>query len=92
MNAGTARVAEVVGIIHVLHINVVGIGPIRWPGFVVSEPIAAVLKAIVPGDHSGTDHSERVGISKMGLVTSVRNPAIMVAVVPVAVEPVVTAI
>jgi len=75
------RVVQEIGAPNVFNINVVGVVPAWWPWFIESEPIAAVLEAVIPADKPGTAHAEPVVTTKMGTVTVVRNAAIMVAVV-----------
>jgi len=81
LNAGKPQVAQIIGAINVLDINGVVVAPAYWPSLIEPEPIAAVLEAVIPTDHLGTDHVERVVMAEMGTVTGVRNAAIMVAVV-----------
>ena len=83
LDAGMPRVTQVIATPDVLDINVVVVAPAGWPGLIESEPIAAVLEAVVPINHLGTDHAERVVMTKMGTVTVVRNATIMVAIVAV---------
>jgi len=84
LHAGKPQVAQIIGAINVLDINRVVVAPACWPSLIEPEPIAAVLEAVIPFDHLGTHHVERVAMTKMVTVTGVRNAAIMVAVVPVA--------
>ena len=88
-NAGMPRVVQVIAASGVFDIHVVIAVPVGWPGLVVSEPIAIVLESVVPLDHPGTHHAERVVTAKMGPVMLVRDAAIMVAIVAVTVETVV---
>jgi len=81
LNAGKPQVAQIIGSINVLDINGVVVAPAFWPSLIEPEPIAAVLEAVIPADHLGTDHVERVAVTEMGTVAVVRNAAIMVAVV-----------
>ena len=85
-------VVQVIAAPNVLDINVVVVAPAWWPWFIISEPIAAVLEALIPVVHPGTAHAERVAMTKIGTVTVVRNATIMVAIVPVAVEAVVATV
>ena len=77
LNAGKPQVAQIIGAINVLDINGVVVAPAYWPSLIEAEPIAAVLEAVIPADHLGTDHVERVLMTEMGTVTGVRNAAIM---------------
>ena len=86
VNAGMPSVVHVIAALNVLDINVVVVAPACWPWFIISEPIAAVLEALIPVVHPGTAHAERVAVTKIGPVTVIRNATIMVAIVPVAVE------
>jgi len=79
------RVIQVIATPDVFDIDVVVVAPADGPWLIESEPIAAVLEAVVSLDHLGTDHAKRVVMTKMGTVTVVRNAAIMVAIVPFAV-------
>jgi len=83
LDAGMPRVAQVIATPDVFDINVVVVAPAGWPWLIESEPIAAVLEAVVPVDHLGTDHAERMVMTEMGTVTVVRNATIMVAIVAV---------
>jgi len=91
-NAGMPWVVQVIAAPDVFDINVVVVVPAGWPWLIESEPITVVLEAVVPLDHRGTDHAERVVMTKTGTVTVVRNATVMVAIVPVAVEAVVTVV
>ena len=81
LNAGKPQVAQIIGAINVLDINGVVVAPAYRPFLIEPEPIAAVPEAVIPFDHLGTHHVERVAMTEMGTVTDVRNAAIMVAVV-----------
>jgi len=83
------QVVHIIGAVIEYDITVVVVAPASRPSLVVPEPIAAVLKAVVPADHLGTPHVERVPLTETGTVMVVRNAAIVVAVVPVAVVAVV---
>jgi len=89
VNAGMPPVEQVIAAPNVLDINVVVVAPASWPWFIVSEPIAAVLEAGMAAVHPGMAHAELVAVTKMGPVSVVRNAAIMVAIVPLAMEAVV---
>jgi len=80
-NARTPQVVQIIGAPLVDDINVVVVVPAHWPSYIEPEPIAAVLEAVIPADHLGTHHVERVVMTEMGTVMVVRNAAIMVAVV-----------
>ena len=67
-NAGMPRVVKVIAASDVFDINVVVVAPAGWPWLIESKPIAAVLEAVVPLDHLGTDHAKRVVMTKMGTV------------------------
>jgi hypothetical protein len=82
--AGMPYVEHIIGAINVFDITVVVVVPANWPSLIVSEPIAAVLEAVIPADHLGTPHVEGVVVTEVRTVADVRNAAIMVAVVPVA--------
>jgi len=75
------HVEHIIDAINVFDIKVVVVVPAYRPSFIEPEPIAAVLEAVIPADHLGTHHVERVAMTEMGTVTVVRNAAIMVAVV-----------
>ena len=75
------QVEHIIDAINVFDIKAVVVVPAGWPSFIVSEPIAAVLEAVIPAYHLGTHHVERVVMTEMGTVTVVRNAAIMGAVV-----------
>jgi hypothetical protein len=92
VNAGMPPVEQVIAALNVLDINVIGVAPAWWPGFIVSEPIATAQEAVIPVVHPGTAHTEEVAITKMGPVPVVGNAPIMVAIVPVAMEAVVAAV
>lgn len=79
--AGMPHVEHIIDAINVFDIKVVVVVPAGWPPFIEPEPIAAVLEAVIPVDHLGTHHVERVAMTEMGTVMVVRNAAIMVAVV-----------
>ncbi len=85
LDAGMPRVIQVIATPDVFDINVVVVAPADGPWLIESERIAAVLEAVVPLHHPGTDHAKRVFMAKMGTVMVVRNAAIMVAIVPLAV-------
>ena len=72
---------HIIGAPNVFDINVIVIAPAGWPSLIKPEPIAAILEALIPGDHLGADHVERVSMTEIGTVMVVRNAAIMVAVV-----------
>jgi len=74
-------VEHIIGAINVFDITVVVVVPAHWPSLVVPEPIAAVLEAVVPADHLGTPHVERVVMPEMGIVTDISNAAIVAATV-----------
>ncbi len=80
-NAGMPQVVQIIGAPNVDDINLVVVVPAQWPSYIEPEPIAAVLEALIPAYHRGTDHVERVVMTEMGTVMVVRNAAIMVAVV-----------
>jgi len=69
--AGMPYVEHIIGAINVLDITVVVVIPAHWPSLVVPEPIAAVLEAVIPVDHTGMPHVERVALTEMGTVTDV---------------------
>ena len=71
------QVEQIIGAINVFDIKVVVVVPAYWPSFIEPEPIAAVLEAVIPFDHLGTPHVERVAPTEMGTVIGVRNAAIM---------------
>jgi len=71
------QVEHIIDAINVFDIKVVVVVPAYWPSFVEPEPIAAVLEAVIPADHPGMPHVERVVPTEMGTVTVVRNAAIM---------------
>ena len=75
--AGMPQVEHIIDAINVFDIKVVVVFPAYWPSFIEPEPIAAVLEAVIPADHLGTPHVERVAPTEMGTVTGVRNAAIM---------------
>ncbi len=77
MNAGMPQVVQIIGAPLVYDINGVVVAPAYRPSYIEPEPIAAVLEAVIPADHAGTDHVERVALAEMGTVASVRNAAIM---------------
>ena len=77
LSTGKPQVAQVIGAINVLDINGVVVAPAYWPSLIEPEPIAAVLEAVIPADHLGTDHVERVAMTEMGTVIGVGNAAIM---------------
>jgi len=77
VNPGMPHVIHIIGPPLVYNVTVVVVVPAYWPSLVVPEPIAAVLEAVVPADHLGTAHVERVLVTEMGTVTGVRNAAIM---------------
>ena len=81
VNAGMPQIVHIIGAINEYDINVVVVVPAYWPSFIEPEPIAAVLETVIPADHLGTHHVERVALTEMGTVTSVRNAAITVTVV-----------
>ena len=82
-------VVHIIAAPEVFDINVVVVTPAYWPSLVVPKPIAAVLEAVIPADHLWMHHVERVVPAKIGAVMVVRNAAIVVAVIPIAVEAVV---
>jgi len=73
------QVEHVIDAINVFDIKVVVVVPAYWPSFIEPEPIAAVLEAVIPADHLGMPHVERVAPTEMGTVTGVRNAAIVAA-------------
>jgi len=73
------HVEHIIDAINVFDIKVVVVVPAYWPSFIEPEPIAAVLEAVIPADHLGMPHVERVALTEMGTVTGVRNAAIMAA-------------
>ena len=75
--AGMPQVEHIIDAINVFDIKVVVVVPAFWPSFIEPEPIAAVLEAVIPFDHLGMPHVERVAPTEMGTVTGVRNAAIM---------------
>ena len=75
------QVEHIIDAINVFDIKVVVVVPAYWPSFIEPEPIAAVLEAVIPFDHLGTPHVERVATAEMGTVTGVRNAAIVAATV-----------
>jgi hypothetical protein len=77
--AGMPQVEHIIDAINVFDIKVVVVVPAYWPSLIVPEPIAAVLEAVIPADHPWTPHVERVLVTEMGTVMSVRNAAIMAA-------------
>ncbi len=77
LSAGKPQVAQVIAAIDELDINGVVVAPAYWPSLIEPEPIAAVLEAVIPADHLGTDHVERVAMTEMGTVIGVRNAAIL---------------
>ena len=81
LNAGKPQVAQIIGAINILDINGVVVAPAYWPFLIEPEPIAAVLKAVIPVDHSGTLHTERVFMTEMGTVAGVRNATIMASAI-----------
>jgi len=74
------QVEQIIDAINVFDIKVVVVVPAHWPPFIVPKPIAAVLEAVIPADHPGTPHVERVVVTEMGTVIGVRNAAIMAGV------------
>src|SRR5580692_2444796 len=79
VNAGMHHVVHKVAAILIYHVDVVVVVPAQWPPLVVSEPIAAVLEAVIAADHLGTPHVERVALTKMRSVAGVRNASILAA-------------
>ena len=77
--AGMPQVEHIIDAINVFDIKVVVVVPAFWPSFIEPEPIAAVLKAVIPLDHLGMPHVERVAPTEVGTVTVVRNAAIVAA-------------
>jgi len=77
--AGMPQVEHIIDAINVFDIKVVVVVPVYWPSFIEPEPIAAVLEAVIPADHLGMPHVERVAPTEMGTVTGVRNAAIVAA-------------
>jgi len=77
--AGMPQVEHIIDAINVFDIKVVVVVPAYWPSFIEPEPIAAVPETVIPFDHLGTPHVERVAPTKMGTVTGVRNAAIVAA-------------
>lgn len=75
--AGMPQVEHIIVAINVFDITVVVVAPAYWPCFIEPEPIAAVLEAVVPADHPGTPHVERVAPTEMGTVIGVGNAAIL---------------
>jgi hypothetical protein len=75
--AGMPQVEHVIGAINVFDITVVIVVPAYWPSFIVPEPIAAVLEAVIPADHLGAPHVEGVSLTEMGTIIRVRNAAIL---------------
>jgi len=73
------QVEHIIDAINVFDIKVVVVVPAYWPSFIEPEPIAAVLEAVIPFDHLGMPHVERVAPTEMGTVTGVRNAAIVAA-------------
>jgi hypothetical protein len=82
-------VVHIIAAPEVFDINVVVVIPAYGPSLIKPKPIAAVLEAVIPADHLWMHHVERVVPAKIGAVAVVRNAAIMVAVIPIAVEAVV---
>ncbi len=74
------HVEQIIDAINVFDIKVVVVIPAHWPPFSVPERVAAVLEAVIPADHPGTPHVERVVMTEMGTVIGVRNAAIMAGV------------
>ena len=77
VHAGMPQVVHVIGAITVFDITVVVVVPAYWPSFIVPERIAAVLEAVIPADHLGMPHVERVFMAEMGTVIGIRNAAIL---------------
>src|SRR5208337_181861 len=77
--AGMPQVEHIIDAINVFDIKVVVVVPAYWPSFIEPEPIAAVLEAVIPADHLGMPHVERVAPTEMGTVTGVRNAPIVAA-------------
>ena len=73
------QVEHIIDAINVFDITVVVVVPAYWPCFIEPEPIAAVLEAVIPADHLGMPHVERVAPTEMGTVTGVRNAPIVAA-------------
>jgi hypothetical protein len=73
------QVEQIIDAINVFDIKVVVVVPAYWPSFIEPEPIAAVLEAVIPADHLGMPHVERVAPTEMGTVSGVRNAAIVAA-------------
>ena len=71
VHAWMATVAEVVAVVHVIHVNIVGLVPVRRPGFRPGinnpEPKTAVLEAgaAVDDDHGRAVNAEKVSTAKM---------------------------
>jgi hypothetical protein len=81
VDAGMPQVVHIIEAINVFDIKVVAVAPAGWPSCIKSEPIAAVLEAVIPTYQLGTHHVERVVMTEIGAVMVVRNAAIVVAVV-----------
>ena len=73
------QVEHIIDAINVFDITVVVVVPAYWPFLIVAERIAAVLEAVIPADHLGMPHVERVVMTEMGTVMVVRNAAILAA-------------
>ena len=54
MNPRMVQVIHIIGAILVYDVTVVVVAPAYWPSLVVPEPVAAVLKAVIPGVPCGT--------------------------------------
>lgn len=70
-------VKHVIPAINVFDITVIVVAPTDRPSLVVSERVAVILEAVIPADHPGTPHVERVVVAEMGTVIGVGNSAIV---------------
>lgn len=69
--ARIVRVVHVVGAIHVINVDVVGVVPACWPRLNKSKPKAVVLETGISADQNRVAHSELVPTAKIGAETSV---------------------
>ena len=70
-------IEHIIGAVNVFDIAVVIVVPAYWPTGIVAEPIAAILEAVIPTDHLGTPHMERVAPTEMGTIIGVGDATIL---------------
>jgi hypothetical protein len=89
VNTGMPRTVHVIGTTNIVYINIVVVIPACWPLVPISKPVATVLKAIIPVEKAGTANAKRMVAAKFCVETGVWDATIMIAIISLAVKPVV---